>query len=308
MSMKVLVTGATGFVGHEVTRLLKASGHTPRLLVRDPSSRKLQDLVPGFATELHTGDVLDPGSLTPALAGCDAAIHLVGIISEVGRQTFERLHCDATLNVVAAAKQAGVKRFLHMSALGTRPSAPSRYHQTKWAAEQAVRGSGLDWTIFRPSIIYGPSDGFVNLFARLSKLSPIVPLIGGGKARFQPIPVEDVARCFVGALNEPGSIGQTFDVCGMETLTLSEIVDAILQVTNRVRVKLPLPFAVANAQAACAEFFFNQMLGKAPPLNRDQVTMLRADNVGEGELARKLFGLSPRGFREGIAEYLRRKH
>jgi len=302
--MKVLVTGATGFVGREIVKQLHARGHAARLLVRNPSSPQVRELVPQFATELHTGNVLEATSLAPAVVGCDAVIHLVGIISEIGLQTFERVHTEATKNVVVAAKQAGVKRFVHMSALGTRANARARYHQTKWAAEQTLRESGLDWTIFRPSIIYGPGDGFVNLFARLSRFSPVIPLIGGGRTRFQPIPVQDVARCFVGALGEPKSIGQTFDLCGAETLRLSEIVDAILKVTNRRRIKFPLPFALASAQAACAEFVFNRLLGKAPPLNRDQVLMLREDNVGDPRPATKLFGPRSGRFRDDIASYL----
>ena len=302
--MKVLVTGATGFVGHEIVKQLHAAGHVARLLVRDPPSPRARDLVSRFNANACQGNVLNTASLAPALDNCDAVIHLVGIISEVGPQTFERVHADAPQNVVAALKQAGVKRLIHMSALGTRADAASRYHRTKWQAEQTVRDSGLDWTIFRPSIIYGPGDGFVNLFVRLSRFSPVLPLIGGGRTRFQPIPVEDVARCFVGALSEPRSIGQTFDLCGTETLSLAEIVDAILHVTGRRRIKLPLPFALASVQAACAEFVFNRLLGKAPPLNREQVTMLRSDNVGAGEPAKTLFGLPPRTFREGIAAYL----
>jgi len=302
--MKVLVTGATGFVGREITRQLQASGHVSRLLVREASAPPARALASCHAVEVHTGDVLIANTLAPAFVNCDAVIHLVGIISEVGRQTFERVHTDATRNVLASAKQAGVKRFIHMSALGTRADAQSRYHQTKWAAEQSVRESGLDWTIFRPSIIYGPGDGFVNLFARLSRFLPVLPLIGGGWTRFQPIPVADVARCFVGALLEPSSIGQTVDLCGNETLTLREIVDRILEVTGRRRIKLPLPFAVAKVQGAVAEFLFNTLLGKSPPLNRDQVTMLREDNVGNGEPARNLFKLPPRNFRDEIAAYL----
>jgi len=302
--MRVLVTGATGFVGREIIKQLHTTGHTPRLFVRNPAAQQLRDLVPQFATELYSGDVLDARSLHPALKGCDAVIHLVGIISEAGRQSFERVHAEATRNVIAAAQQAGLKRFIHMSALGTRADAPSRYHRTKWAAEESVRRSGLDWTIFRPSIIYGPGDGFVNLFARITKFSPIVPLIGGGQAKFQPIPVKDVARSFVRALNEPESTGRTFDLCGAETLSLSEIVDIVLKVTGRTRIKLPLPFALASVQAACAEFVFSKLFHKAPPLNRDQVLMLREDNVGNSEPARRLFSLEAREFQQAISAYL----
>jgi NADH dehydrogenase len=240
------------------------------------------------------------------MAGCDAVIHLVGIISEAGSLTFENVHTRLTETMVRAAKQAGVRRFVHMSALGTRANAVARYHQTKWAAEEIVRASELDWTIFRPSIIYGPDDGFVNLFARMARISPVVPLVGGGHSKFQPISVENVARCFVAALMEPQAIGRTFDLCGDEVLTLRQIVDAVLAATERRRWKLPQPFGVANFQAAAAEILFAKLLGRPPPLNRDQLLMLREDNVGDGRDANALFGLKHERFAAGIGRYLKR--
>ena len=185
----------------------------------------------------------------------EAVIHLVGIISEVGESTFENVHQRGTRNILAAAQQAGVRRFVHMSALGTRPNAASRYHQTKWAAEELVRHSGLDFTIFRPSLIYGPQDQFINLFARIIRLSPVVPLLGSPRARFQPVSVEAVAAAFVRSLGEPKSSGQTYDLCGPEALTLSEIVDQILAVLQRKRLKLQVPLGLARCQAACWSLF-----------------------------------------------------
>jgi len=304
--MKVLVTGATGFVGREVARQLHAAGHEIHFLARKASTPGGSFLERELDAQIHTGELSQPDRLREACAGCDAVIHLVGIISEVGEQTFENVHTQGTRNVVAAATDAGVKRCVHMSALGTRPNAVARYHKTKWAAEEIVRASGLDWTVFRPSIIYGPGDGFVNLFARMSKLSPVVPLIGGGETRFQPVAVEQIAACFVKALTEPRSVGQTYDICGDEVLTLAEIVEAILKVTKRKRLKLPLPFTVARVQAALLEFLFGQLLRKAPPLNRDQLLMLREDNVGDGTPAKKLFDLKHPRFADGIASYLER--
>jgi uncharacterized protein YbjT (DUF2867 family) len=304
--MKVLVTGGTGFVGSEVVRQLHRAGHSPRLLVRNSLSRSVRELVTQFSVEIFPGNVLDVPPLNLAMKGCDAAIHLVGIISEAGEQIFENLHTRATKNVVNAAKTAGVKRFIHMSALGTRPNAVARYHQTKWAAEEIARSSGLDWTIFRPSIIYGPGDGFVNLFASMSRWSPVIPLVGGGISKFQPVPVGNVARSFVASLKETGSIGRTLDLCGDEVMTLRQIVEAVLAATRRRRLMLPLPFGVADIQAAAAEFCFARVLGKPPPLNRDQLLMLREDNVGDGSEANKLFGLHHTAFADGISRYLKR--
>jgi uncharacterized protein YbjT (DUF2867 family) len=302
--VNVFITGGTGFVGQEIVRQLHAAGHAIRILARDPASPRVREFTSRFAAHTHPGNVLESGSLEGGLSGIDAVIHLVGIISEFRRNTFENVHARGTEAIVAAARQAGVQRFVHMSALGARPEAKSRYHQSKWAAEEGVRGSGLDWTIFRPSIIYGPGDGFVNLFARMSRFSPVLPVIGSGRTKFQPIAVEDVAAGFVKALEEPRSVGQMLDLCGPEVLTLEEILDLILEVTGRKRLKLHLPFWLARGQAACLEFVFPRLLGRAPPLNRDQLIMLEEDNVGTSEPAMSLFGMRPGSFREGIAKYL----
>jgi NADH dehydrogenase len=304
--MIVFVTGGTGFVGREIVRELNRAGHKLRLLVRDRKSPAAQEMVWRHAAELREGNVLDPASLPGALQGADAVIHLVGIISEVGEQTFERAHTRATQNMVGAAKATGVRRFLHMSALGTRAHAPSRYHQTKWAAEQIVSHSALNWTIFRPSVIYGPEDAFVNLFARLAKFSPILPVMGDGRAVLQPVAVEDVARCYVGALGEPRSIRKTFDVCGPDKLTMPQILRAILAATHRKSLIVRVPIRLARVLAASLEFVYPRLLRKAPPLNRDQLLMLQEDNVGEPRRTVEMFGLRQNFFADGIARYLKR--
>ena len=165
----------------------------------------------------------------------------------------------------------------------------------------------MDFTIFRPSLIYGPQDQFINLFARIIRLSPIVPLIGSPRARFQPVSVEAVAAAFVSSLGEPKSAGQTYDLCGPEDLTLSEIVDRILGVLRKRRLKLQVPAGLARGQALLLEFVFRHLLRKASPLNRDQLIMLQEDNVGNPQPANDLFGLKPVPVREGIAKYLRRE-
>src|SRR5262249_7262574 len=154
--LKVFITGATGFVGQEVLREAHQAGHNVRILVHHPESPLVRELENLYRPEISPGDVLEPVSLEEALTRIDAIIHLVGIISEVGKSTFENVHVRATQNLLAAARRAGVRRFVHMRALGTREDAPSRYHQTKWRAEVAVRQSQFAFTIFRPSLIYGP--------------------------------------------------------------------------------------------------------------------------------------------------------
>jgi NADH dehydrogenase len=262
-------------------------------------------MVSSWGAEVHPGNVLEAASLEGALSGVEAVIHLVGIISEVGESTFENVHTRGTQNMVATAQQARVRRFIHMSALGTRPNAVSRYHQSKWAAEELVRHSGLEFTIFRPSLIYGPEDQSINLFAKLIRRSPVVPLMGSPRARFQPVSVEVVAAAFTRSLGELRSVGQTYDLCGPEALTLSDIVDRIQDVLGKRRIKLHVPQSLARCHAAGLELIFRHLLRKAPPLNRDQLLMLQEDNVGNPQPANHLFGLRPVPLREGIAKYLR---
>jgi uncharacterized protein YbjT (DUF2867 family) len=302
--VKVFVTGATGFVGQEISRLLQSAGHSIRILARNPGARKTRKFIAELNPEIHTGDVTNADSLRRALREMDAIIHLVGIISEVGNSTFENLHTRGTENMVRAALDQGVNRFVHMSALGTRPNAVARYHRSKWVAEERVRASGLDFTIFRPSLIYGPNDGFVNLFAKIIRLSPVVPLIGRRDALFHPLPVQAVAKGFVRAATENLSVGQTYDLCGEQRLTLAEMIDTICSVLGKRRVKIRVPNALARFQAMILEWFFPAVLRQSPPLNRDQLLMLQEDNIGDPKPARDLFELNWSDFRNGISSYL----
>ena len=304
--MKTLVTGATGFVGREVIAHLQAAGHAPVVLSRSPHTRDAQELADRCRAEVRSGNVLELDTLKEAMSGVEGVIHLVGIISEVGRNTFESVHVHGTQNVVNAARAAGVKRFVQMSALGTRPDAVSRYHRSKWDGEEVVRHSGFDWTIFRPSIIYGPGDHFVNQFAEMSNWSPFLPVIGCGEATFQPISVGLVARCFVQALTEPRAVGQTFDLVGPEILTFNQILSAILQVIEKDRTKIHIPVPLARGMATMMEWTYPSVVGKAAPLNRDQIIMLGEKTIGTQEPAYGIFEMRPVLFLDGIS-WLRKK-
>ena len=295
--MRILVTGGSGFVGRAVVGQLRASGHDVRILSRRRPA-------PECGADWSAGSILEPDSLSQAFIGVDAVVHLVGIISEIGGQTYERVHVEGTVNVLDGARSAGVSRVVHMSALGTRPDARSRYHRSKWEAEQRVRESGLEWTIFRPSLIYGPGDGFVTLFARMARVSPVLPVIGPGTNQLQPVAVEDVARCFAASVPVRECHSRTFDVCGRERFTMDEVLTLILEATGRSRGRIHLPWAVAGLQARALEALVPAMLGKAPPLNRDQILMLQEDNIGDPEPACQMFGFEPVRFREGIRRFL----
>ncbi len=296
--MKVAVTGGTGFVGTAVVNELLRRGHRVRALVHRPGAAVSRFNHP---VETFAGDILDPASLDRAFAGCDAVIHLVGIILEAGRRTFDEIHRQGSENVIAAAQKAGAKKLVHMSAMGSSLSSPSEYGRTKAMAEEAVRKSRLDWTIFRPSIIFGPGDGFVTLLARLIRLSPVViPVIGSGETRFMPVGVLDVARVFADALEKPEASGRAFEVGGPDVLTMNQMIREIAVALGKTgKPLLHLPLWYARLLATAFRFLPH------PPLTHDQLNSLTVDNVGDTEPTRAVFGGTLRSFAPGIREYVR---
>ena len=285
----IAITGASGFVGREVVRQARAAGLPVRVIVREPRHAPAD-------VEVFHGNVIHAPSLEGAFTGCKAVIHLVGIINEWKENTFQRTHVQATLNVLDAAKRAGVKRYVQMSALGTRADAPSRYHQTKWEAEEAVRKSGLAWTIIRPSLIYGPGDRSVNVLAQTVRLAPFVPVLGDGRAKIQPVAVEHVAQSFVGSVRTDATVQKTYDLCGPVAFSWNELFDKLLAVQHLRRPKLHLPVPMARCLGAVLE-----KTSPYPPFNREQVIMSREDNEGDPGPAERDFCFNQEPFEAYLA-------
>ena len=294
--MKVFVTGGTGFVGREILGQLLSAGHEVRALVRDGSQDKLsghQNL------ETHIGDVTDAASLIGVLDGCDAVIHLVGIIREFpGRGiTFKKMHVTATENILEACDEQGVQRFLHMSSNGTRERGTTAYHRTKWQAEELVRASGLDWTIFRPSLIFGRGSEFVKMLTELIRRVPVVPVIGDGQYRMQPVSVEQVAVSFVKALAMPESIGKTYHQGGSESYTYDAILDLTGKAMGRKQVtKVHQPLFMIKPMIKMLQGF------EQFPITEGQLKMLIEGNVCDPDEWAQAFGLVPISYADGIGE------
>jgi len=294
--MRIFIAGGTGFVGAHLVEALRKKGHELRLLVHRRSSGNR-----GGVDQVE-GDVASLESFVQAVNGCDAVINLVGIIREFPSRgiTFERLHVLATANMLAATRTAGIRRYLQMSALGTRPDAVSCYHQTKFRAEELVRSSALDATILRPSLIYGPRDAFVNMLAGQLRLAPFMPVIGSGTYRLQPIHADDVARCFALALEMHETVGQCYELCGNDRLTYVELLNAIaLAMGKAVPLKPHLPLGLMRV--------IIPVLQRVPqfPITMDQLQMLIEENICDG-CWKKIFRFEPQDFQKGIQAYLAR--
>jgi NADH dehydrogenase len=289
----ILVTGGTGFVGKELTARLRMAGHQVRVLARRPDAHR--DWARKLGVELVAGDVTAPGSLDGACQGIHTVIHLVGIIAERGRSTYEKVHVEGTAHLLAEARKSGVSRWIQMSAAGTRTHAVSRYHQTKWAAEELVRESGLTWTILRPSLIYGPGDRFTCLFARMLEFpwnilnTWSVPCLGGGKTVFQPVAVGEVAEAFARCVSYDATFGRTLDVCG-EPVNFFGVVEAIAKARGYRPYILDVPLDVVFLYLPFAALFKGRpVLFPVPLVASRIIAFLIQLHLGIGRcVARKL--------------------
>lgn len=275
----VLVVGGSGFVGTAVASRLVQQGL--RVVVPTRRLERARHLLTLPTAEVVEADVYDPATLVRLMRGVDAVVSLVGVLHSRPGQPygpdFARAHVDLPTRLVAAAREAGVGRIVHVSALGARADGPSEYQRSKAAGEAAIRAGSPEvaWTILRPSVIFGPGDSFLNLFASLLKRFPVMPL-GGATARFQPVYVEDVAAVVAESLQRVDACGQTFDLAGPQEYTLRELVEYVGDLTGFRRPVLPLPEGLAMLQAGFLELLPVKLM------SRDNVRSMRAPNVAEG--------------------------
>jgi uncharacterized protein YbjT (DUF2867 family) len=296
----ILVVGGTGFVGSHLLLRMRREGIPVRALVRNPDKAlALADL----GVEAVPGGLSDKASLGKALAGVERVIHLVGIIQEAPGVTFKGVHVEGTRNLVEAARKAGVRHFFYQSALGARPGAKSEYHKTKWQAEELVRASGLPYTILRPSLIYGQGDQFTLRLAEIIRRSPVLPVIGSGKSKVQPIAIDDVVSCIVKAVSSDAFFNESYEIGGPEQLTYEEVTRAIAGAMGVTHPAIHVPMLFMRPMARVLE----TVLPK-PPVTTDQLIMLREDNVCSMRDIREVFGIEPIKFQEGIKKFIRKEN
>lgn len=313
----VTVFGGSGFVGRHLVQRLAMAGARVRAAVRHPEEAdflkpmgNVGQVVPVRASITHEG------SVRAALDGADAAVNLVGILYQRGRRSFDAIHRQGAETVARAAKQAGVERLVHMSALGADPDSASKYARSKAAGEEAVRKAFPEASIVRPSVIFGPQDGFFNLFASLARFSPVLPvfgcpsphfrngkldLYGDGGVKLQPVYVGDVADAMMACLNDHDCVGKTYELGGPAVYSFKEIMEIVQRETGRSRLLLPIPYWLGMIEAA-----FLQLLPK-PLLTIDQVELLKRDNVVSGKLpGLEQLGIRPTGAEAILPTYLDR--
>lgn len=302
----ITVVGGSGFIGRHIVRLLAKEGARVRVAVRDPEAAMflkpmgdVGQVVPVLANITHMG------SIQRAVEGADAVVNLVGILFESGHQTFEGTQTDGPQNIAQAAAAAGVGALVHLSAIGADPKSKAKYAKTKGLGEAAIQAGFPTATILRPSIVFGPEDGFFNRFGAMTKWAPVLPLIGGGLTKFQPVYVADVAKAAVAALKDPDTHGgKIYELGGPRQLSFADLLDYIRREVGRPRLPLvPVPWQIARVQGAIAGVLPN------PPLTLDQVKLLENDNVvSDGALGLDAFGIDPVSFEAIVPTYMGRYH
>jgi uncharacterized protein YbjT (DUF2867 family) len=282
---RVLVTGATGFVGRHLVAALAENGAVVRALAH----RGREAVVARPGVEVVQGSVTVPSSLHPAMENVDAVVHLVAVIREQPPEvTFQRINVEGTRNVLRAAREAGVQRLVHVSALGAQNTPRLRYPYSKWQGEQEVRAGGVPFTILRPSIMFGAGDEFFVTLASMVRAFLIVPIAGPGTNKFQPIAVGDVVRCILESLQDRRHVGQLYELGGPEQLSYDEIITLLARILDVHRWRLHIPAFILRLQAAGIERLLSR-----PPITSEQLKYLDIDNITDLDSVRRHFGFLP---------------
>ena len=298
--MTILVTGAAGYLGNQTVKKLVAQGRPVRALARRRAKAALRLADVAGQIEIVEGDVTRPESLAPAMRDVSAVIHFVAIAMEKGGQTYESVNYQGTVNVLQAAEAAGVRRFINMSQNGASSALPYRFLASKGRAQEYVAASDMKWTALRPSAIFGPQDEFFNSFARLLTITPLIfPLIGGGKAEFQPVSVHDVVEAVVRCLDDAGTIGAELALGGPEELTLGEIERRVMAALGARRLLVPVPVALLRPAVRVM-----QALLPGSPVSTSLLDLLAVPNTVPDNALVKRFGMKPIPFAGEHIQYL----
>ncbi len=292
----IFITGASGFVGGHLVDYLIAKGHRAACLARSENAQKS---LAAKGAEVVSGDVTRPETLNGILKSDDFVIHLVGIIEEKGKATFEAVHRNGTANLVAEAKRAGVRHFFYQSALGADRNSWSGYLRTKAEAEEIVKESGLSQTIFRPSLIIGPWDGFTKKLVEMLKLSPVLPIPGQGKAKFQPVYIKDWLSCINKVIENPCGFLSTYEIGGPEHISYREMVEKLSTALGQHRPAVTIPMGLMRLGA----LVFEKVLS-SPPVTGDQLRLLEQDNISDPKAIEKNFGFVPLSYEEALKEFI----
>jgi len=294
----ILVTGASGFAGSRIVTRLTQSGDHPRALVRDAAAAR--KVLPANDVEIVTGDTTQPSTLADAMQGADTVIHCAFIVANRKQGpgvNYYETNVNGTRNLVRAAREAGVRRIVVLSGLGTKPSSDS-YLQGRYEADQAVRQSGLEWSILGPSVQFGKNSAFIQGLVDLIRGAPVVPMIGDGTLRFQPIWVEDVVTCIVKMAKDPGAYdGRYIEIGGPEIYTYSQILDMLMETLGKHKIKVPGPKPLARIGATLMEAVLPN-----PPVTRAAMGLFDFDNVATIDSVERNFGFKPMSFRAYLAQ------
>lgn len=291
----IFIAGASGFVGGHLVARLREEGLAVKALARSAAAARQLNAA---GCEAVPGDITAPETLRDILHPEDIVIHLVGIILEKGSSTFQKVHVEGTRNLVEAAKTAGVRHFIYQSALGADSRGTTPYLRTKAEAEALVQASGLPFTILRPSLIIGPWDGFTSKVLEMIKLSPVLPVPGDGRAKFQPLYIKDWLACILKVLEDPGAYPGTYELGGPQHLSYREIVSLIAEAAGHRRPSLNLPMGLMKMAAAFASVL------PSPPVTSDQLRMLEQDNITALDSVEKHFGFAPTALNEALQGFL----